>query len=349
MRIAEAMAASTAVPRVFRHNSGKQLDTRAMQTDLKRRVFVKGLGAAGLVSGLGMFRPQVWAMESAGQPSVLAGNDFSLSLDERPINITGRTRSATLINGTLPGPVLRWKEGDVVTLRVANRLPMTTSIHWHGLRLPANMDGVPGLSFDGIDPGQTFTYQFEVKQNGTYWYHSHSGMQEQTGIYGPLIIDAKTPEPFAYDRDYVVLLSDWTDEDPRRMKAKLKKDSGYYNFHERTITDLFRDAKENGLGATLADRMKWAKMKMSPRDLLDVTGYTYAYLVNGLSPNGNWTGIFRPGERLRLRFINASGMTYFDVRIPGLRMTVVAADGHPVTRQRRRIPDRGCRDLRRHR
>ncbi|VVE27678.1 copper resistance system multicopper oxidase [Pandoraea terrigena] len=305
-----------------------------MQTHFGRRTFVKGLGAAGLAGGLGLWRPPVWAISSPGQPNVLAGTEFDLDIGQTPINITGQSRTATLINGTLPGPILRWREGDEVTLRVANKLREQTSIHWHGILLPSNMDGVPGLSFNGIDAGETFTYRFKVKQHGTYWYHSHSAMQEQTGVYGPLVIDAKDPAPFAYDRDYVVMLSDWTDEDPRRVKAKLKKQSNYYNFHQRTIADFFRDVKTQGWSATIADRKMWAEMRMSPTDLADVSAYTYTYLMNGLAPNGNWTGIFRPGERIRLRFVNASAMTYFDVRIPGLKMTVVAADGqyvNPVT------------------
>ncbi|HDR9045382.1 TPA: copper resistance system multicopper oxidase [Burkholderia vietnamiensis] len=301
-----------------------------MQTKTSRRTFVKGLGAAGLVGGLGLWRPAVWAISSPGRPNVLAGTDFDLAIGEIPIDITGRSRTATAVNGTVPGPILRWREGDEVTLRVANKLQEQTSIHWHGILLPTNMDGVPGLSFGGIDPGNSYTYRFKVKQHGTYWYHSHSGLQEQTGVYGPLVIDPKGPEPFTYDRDYVVMLSDWTDEDPRRVKAKLKKQSNYYNFHQRTIGDFFRDVRTQGWKATVADRKMWAEMRMSPTDLGDVSAYTYTYLMNGLAPNGNWTGIFRPGERIRLRFINASAMTYFDVRIPGLKMTVVAADGQYV-------------------
>ncbi|WP_017234411.1 copper resistance system multicopper oxidase [Pandoraea sp. B-6] len=301
-----------------------------MQTHFGRRTFVKGLGAAGLAGGLGLWRPPVWAISSPGQPHVLTGTQFDLDIGQTPINITGQTRTATLINGTLPGPVLRWREGDDVTLRVANKLQAQTSIHWHGILLPSNMDGVPGLSFNGIDPGETFTYRFRVKQHGTYWYHSHSALQEQTGVYGPLVIDAKDPEPFKYDRDYVVMLSDWTDEDPRRILAKLKKQSNYYNFHQRTIADFFHDVRTQGWSATIADRKMWAEMRMSPTDLADVSAYTYTYLMNGQAPNGNWTGIFRPGERIRLRFINGSAMTYFDVRMPGLKMTVVAAAGQYV-------------------
>jgi CopA family copper-resistance protein len=209
-----------------------------------------------------------------------------------------------------------------------------SSIHWHGIILPANMDGVPGLSFHGIAPRETFTYQFRVKQSGTYWYHSHSGFQEQRGLYGALIIDPRTPEPFSYDREHVVMLTDWTDENPERVLAKLKKQADYYNRHQRTVGDLLKDIRTSGLKATLADRRMWAEMRMDPTDLADVSGATYTYLMNGTPPAGNWTGLFRPGERVRLRFINGSATSYFDVRIPGVKMTVVAADGqhvHPVT------------------
>ncbi len=234
------------------------------------------------------------------------------------------------INGSLPGPTLRWREGDTVTLRVRNRLKQDTSIHWHGIILPADMDGVPGLSFHGIAPDGMYEYTFKVHQNGTYWYHSHSGLQEQAGVYGALVIDAKEPEPFSYDRDFVVMLSDWTDEDPARVLSKLKKQSDYYNYHKRTVGDFVNDVGEMGWSAAVADRKMWAEMRMSPTDLADVSGYTYTYLMNGQAPDTNWTGLFKPGEKIRLRFINASAMTYFDVRIPGLKMTVVAADGQHV-------------------
>jgi len=277
-----------------------------------------------------MWRVPVWAVTSPGQANVLTGNDFDLFIGEIPVNITGAARTAMTINGSLPGPILRWREGDTVTLRVRNRLQEDTSIHWHGIILPANMDGVPGLSFHGIAPDGMYEYKFDVNQNGTYWYHSHSGLQEQAGVYGALVIDAKDPEPFSYDRDYVVLLSDWTDENPDRVLAKLKKQSDYYNYHKRTVGDFIDDVSEMGWSAAIADRKMWAEMKMSPTDLADVSGYTYTYLMNGQAPDGNWTGIFKPGEKIRLRFINAAAMTYFDVRIPGLKMTVVAADGQYV-------------------
>ncbi|SEC00770.1 copper-resistance protein, CopA family [Pseudomonas saponiphila] len=301
-----------------------------MQSKTSRRTFVKGLAAGGILSGLGLWRSPVWAITSPGQPNVLAGTEFDLFIGESPVNITGNPRTAMTINGGIPGPLLRWREGDTVTLRVKNRLNDTTSIHWHGILLPANMDGVPGLSFDGIEPDGMYVYTFKVKQNGTYWYHSHSGLQEQSGVYGPLVIDAKEPEPFQYDRDYVVMLTDWTDEDPVTLMRKLKKQSDYYNYHKRTLGNFIQDVSEKGWASTVADRKMWAGMKMNPTDLADVSGATYTYLMNGQAPDMNWTGVFRPGERIRLRFINGSAMTYFDVRIPGLKMTVVASDGQHV-------------------
>lgn len=301
-----------------------------MQAKTSRRTFVKGLAAGGILGGLGFWRSPVWALTSPGQQTVLSGTDFDLWIGETPVNITGKARTATTINGSIPGPILRWREGDTVTLRVHNRLKENTSIHWHGILLPANMDGVPGFSFEGIEPGGTYVYRFQVKQSGTYWYHSHSGFQEQTGVYGPLVIEPREPEPFSYDRDYVVMLTDWTDENPARVLAKLKKQSDYYNQHRRTLGDFISDVGEHGWRDTLGERWAWAKMNMTPTDLADVSGATYTYLMNGQAPDGNWTGIFRPGERIRLRLINGSGMTYFDFRIPGLKLTVVAADGQPV-------------------
>ena len=301
-----------------------------------RRTFVKGLAMGGVVAGLGFWRDTAWAQGAERQATgVLSGTDFDLNLGETLVDFTGAPKIAHTVNGSLPAPILRWREGDTVTLRVANRLRHDyASIHWHGILLPANMDGVPGLSFNGIGPGETYVYRFNVKQGGTYWYHSHSAFQEQLGLYGALIIEPREPEPFQYDREHVVLLSDWTDENPERLFAKLKKQSDYYNFNKRTVGDLFRDIRENGLGDTLANRAAWGEMRMTPTDLADVSGYTYTYLMNGTAPAGNWTGNFKPGERVRLRFINGSSMTYFDVRIPGLKMTVVAADGqyvHPVS------------------
>jgi CopA family copper-resistance protein len=300
-------------------------------TDLSRRRFVQGVALGGAVAGFGLLRPSnVWALTSPGHPTVLSGTDFALEITEAPVNYTGATRLATTINGGLPGPILRWKEGTTVTLRVTNRLRAPTSIHWHGIIVPFQMDGVPGTSFDGIAPGETFTYQFQVRQSGTYWYHSHSGFQEQTGVYGPLVIEPAGPDRHPTDRDYVVMLNDWTDEDPKRIYAKLKKQSDYYNFARPTAPDFFRDVREKGLSQALAMRKMWNEMRMNPTDLSDVSGYTYTYLMNGTAPAGNWTGLFRPGEKIRLRFINGASMTFFDVRIPGLKMTVIAADGQDV-------------------
>lgn len=301
-----------------------------MHSKTSRRTFVKGLTAGGILGGLGLWHTPIWAARSLGETNVLSGTEFDLFIGETPVNITGNARTAMTINGGIPGPQLRWREGDTVTLRVKNRLKDMTSIHWHGIILPANMDGVPGLSFHGIEPNGTYVYQFKVKQNGTYWYHSHSGFQEQVGVYGPLVIDAKEPEPFEYDREYVVMLTDWTDEDPASLMKTLKKQSDYYNTHKRTVSDFIHDVADKGWSATVADRKMWAEMKMNPTDIADVSGATYTYLMNGQAPNSNWTGTFKPGEKLRLRFINGSAMSYFDVRIPGLKMTVVAADGQYV-------------------
>ncbi|MBL4982706.1 copper resistance system multicopper oxidase [Pseudomonas fluorescens] len=301
-----------------------------MHSTTSRRTFVKGLAAGGLLGWLGLWRPPVWALTSPGQPTVLAGSEFDLFIDQTPVNLTGRARTALTVNGSLPGPLLRWREGDTVTLRVKNRLDEPTSIHWHGILLPSTMDGVPGLSFKGIEPGGLYVYQFKVKQHGTYWYHSHSGLQEQQGVYGPLVIDPKEPEPYTYQRDYVVMLSDWTDEDPVALMKTLKKQSDYYNLHKPTVGDFIRDVGKQGWSATAVDRLMWAQMKMNPTDLADVSGETHTYLLNGQPPGQNWTGVFKAGETIRLRFINGSAMTYFDVRIPGLKMTVIAADGQPV-------------------
>ena len=302
-----------------------------MELKSSRRNFIKGITAAGLVGGLGLRTFDALSAVSLMQSRTLTGTDFDLFIGETPLNITGTTRYAKTINAGLPGPLLRWKEGDTVTLRVKNRLSEPTSVHWHGIILPANMDGVPGLSFHGIEPDDTYVYSFKIKQNGTYWYHSHSGLQEQEGVYGPIIIDAAEPEPFQWDSEQVVLLTDWSDEKASDILAKLKKQSDYYNFAKPTATDFFRDAREKGLANTLADRKMWAEMKMNPTDLADVSGFTYTYLMNGQGPGKNWTGLFRKGEKVRLRFINGSAMSYFDVRIPGLKMTVVAADGQYVT------------------
>ncbi len=301
-----------------------------MHANQSRRTFVKSLAAGGAVAGLGLWRQPVWALTSPGQPTVLSGTEFDLTIDSMSVDFTGKRRTAMAINGSIPGPLLRWREGDTVTLRVRNRLPHDTSIHWHGILLPANMDGVPGFSFAGIAPDGMYEYRFKVKQSGTYWYHSHSAFQEQLGVYGPLIIDPEEPEPFAYDRDYVVFLSDWTDESPARVLAKLKKRSDYYNQGRRTLGDFIDDVADNGWTDTISERWAWAKMNMSPTDLADISGATYTYLLNGQAPDGNWTGLFQPGERIRLRLINGSAMSYFDFRIPGLKLTVVAADGQNV-------------------
>lgn len=295
-----------------------------------RRQFVLGASAALAAASL----PSAFSFTTTPRahvaPAELSGSEIDLTIGYQAVNFTGNQRLATTVNNSLPGPTLRLREGQSVTLNVTNALKQDSSIHWHGIILPTGMDGVPGMSFDGIKPGQTFQYQFTANQSGTYWYHSHSGFQEQTGVYGALIVDAAEPDPFAYDRDYVVMLSDWTDEDPHNIYAKLKKMSHYYNYNERTLQDWWRDVRAKGFLATWRDREMWNQMRMSDTDIADVTGSTYTYLVNGSTPDRGWVGIFNKGEKIRLRFINAAAMTLFDVRIPGLKMTVVAADGQNV-------------------
>lgn len=303
---------------------------------LPRRRFVQGLVAGGVLAGVG------WAGGAASQSGaappetafgtapVLRGREFDLVIAESPVNFTGRPAMATTINGMLPGPTLRWREGETVTIRVTNRLREPTSIHWHGIILPYEMDGVPGISFPGIAPGQTFTYRFKVAQSGSYWYHSHSGFQEMTGVYGGIVIDPAGADPVRADRDYTVLLSDWTDEDPMRVLAKLKVQSDYYNYNQPTVVDFFRDISHEGLKSALDRRRMWNQMRMSPTDLADLSGATLTYLTNGMTPAGNWTGLFARGETVRLRFINGAGNTFYDVRIPGLKLRVVQVDGQDI-------------------
>jgi len=312
------------------------LASRSQAGGIGRRRFVQGMTAAGTIAGVGsgLLPGKALAASAHAQMPVLSGTRFDLTIALLRVNITGRPAIATAINGSIPGPVLRWRQGDTVVLNVTNRLGVPTSIHWHGIRSPANMDGVPGLSFPGIMPGETFTYRIPVRQSGTYWYHSHSAFQEQTGVYGPIVIEPRAGYPAAFDRSYVVMLTDWTDTDPEEVVSNLKFQSDYYNFHQRTVGTFLADARDHGLRATVADRLMWGRMRMSPTDILDVTGHTYTYLVNGQPPGANWTALFRPGERVRLRFINGSSMSIFDVRIPGLAMSVVEADGnsvHPVS------------------
>lgn len=298
--------------------------------NLRRRRFIEGLAAGGVLLGLSSWANAVTTAEKPAGANVLTGTEFDLVIAETAVNYTGSPRMATTVNGTVPAPTLRWREGDTVTLRVTNRLSVPTSIHWHGILLPHQMDGVPGISFTGIQPGETFTYRFKVRQAGTYWYHSHSGFQEQTGLYGAIVIDPAQAGPMQVPRDYVMLLSDWTDQDPMVIFGKLKKQSGYFNFNQPTAVDFLRDAQKEGLSAAIDQRKMWNQMRMNPTDLADISAYTYTYLANGMTPAGNWTGLFRPGEKVRLRFINGSAMTFFDVRIPGLKMTVVQTDGQDV-------------------
>ena len=298
-----------------------------------RRRFVTGLAATsagGLIgSAKGSNDLNQQTRFSKSQP-VLQGSRFKLDVGYKPVNFTGQTKQAFAVNGSVPSPILRWKEGDTVTIDVTNKLAHDSSIHWHGIILPAGMDGVPGLSFSGIKPGETFRYRFDVNQNGTYWYHSHSGFQEQQGMYGAIIIEPKEPAPYSYDREHIIVLSDWSDEHPLDVYANLKKSPHIYNIDERTLEDLANDVQAKGLVKALKHREMWNHMRMSDTDLSDVTGRTYTFLMNGETPASGWVGGFNRGEKILLRFINAAAMTFFDVRIPGLKMTVVAADGQYV-------------------
>jgi len=290
---------------------------------IDRRTWLRGalgLGAAGLL-------PR-WAQASgqAGRsPEALSGEEIRLTVGHTMAKIDGKTGHAVTVNGTIPGPLIRLKEGQRVRLAVTNTLDEETSIHWHGLLVPFQMDGVPGVSFPGIKPGETYTYDFPVRQAGTYWWHSHSGLQEQVGHYGPIIIDPAGEDPIAYDREHVVVLSDWSFLHPHALFRKLKVNAGHFNMQKQTVAGLLK-----GQDQPLKDRLEWGKMRMDPTDIADVTGSVYTYLVNGHGPGDNWTGLFRPGERVRLRFINAAAMTIFNVRIPGLGLEVVATDGQPV-------------------
>ncbi len=258
-----------------------------------------------------------------------AAGEYELAIERTRIVIEGIEGDAVVMGGSVPAPTLRWREGEEVVIHATNRLDEPTSIHWHGLLLAGVMDGAPGFNgYVAIQPGETYTYRFRLRQAGTYWYHSHSAFQEQAGMYGAIVIEPADREPVRYDRDYVVVVSDYLREDPDAVLGKLKSDPGYYNYEKRTLVDFFDDAKRDGLGAALDDRLAWGGMRMDPTDLADVTGYTF--LINGRGPADNWTGLYAPGERVRLRFVNASAMSIYDVHIPGLPMTVFAADGQNV-------------------
>ncbi len=296
---------------------------------ISRRQFIQTTAQGAALAGLSTLLPS-WALGAShgnmGLPQ-LTGTRFDLNVGKFPVSINAKQGQAIGVNGTMPAPLIRFREGDDITINVTNTLDEDTSIHWHGLLVPFEMDGVPGVTFPGIRPKETFTYKFSVPQSGTYWYHSHSGLQEPLGHYGPLIIDPKHHDPVEYDREYVLVLSDWSFESPYRIFSKLKKVSHTYNFQQRTIPDFLQDAKERGLGPAWSEREMWGQMRMSPRDISDVTGATFHYLINGHGTADNWNGVFNVGERVRLRIINASSMTMFNVRIPGLPITIVNSDG----------------------
>ena len=291
---------------------------------LSRRTLLQGAAVFGGASALQGVLP-AWAQSGHPAPTTVSGDNIALTIGRIPLMVDGKMRHAVGINGTVPGPLIRLKEGQHVRLSVSNQLDEETSIHWHGLLVPFQMDGVPGVSFPGIPPGQTFVYEFPVKQSGTYWYHSHSGLQEQLGHYGPLVIDPAGPESAPAGREHIVVLSDFSALHPHTIFQRLKQEAGFFNQQRQTLAGLIA-----GKDQTLSERLAWAKMRMDPTDISDVTGAAYTFLVNGQGPSDNWTALFSPGERVKLRFINAAAQTIFNVRIPGLRMTVVGADGQYV-------------------
>ena len=295
---------------------------------LDRRKFIGGGVALAATARL----QPAWAKSvshglAAKAQGTLTGEDIRMTVAEAGFSVDGRSGHAVAVNGTIPAPLLRLREGQNVRITVENRLAEDTSIHWHGFIVPFQMDGVPGVSFPGIRPGQSFIYQFPVRQSGTYWYHSHSGLQEQVGLYGPIVIDPAGPDPVAYHREHVIILSDWTLMHPHRLFTRLKQEGGFFNRQKRTLADRMRN-KPDPLSP--AERKMFAEMRMDPTDISDVTAAAYTYLINGHSPAENWTGLFRPGERVRLRVINAAAQTIFNVRIPGLKLLVVATDGIDV-------------------
>ena len=302
--------------------------TGSADGSIDRRGLITGAaGLAGLFGAGGAF--PAWARSGTQglTPSadVLGGDAIALTVGESHFSTGGRSAHAVTVNGTLPAPLIRLKEGRNVRIAVTNRLKEDTSIHWHGLIVPFQMDGVPGVSFPGIAPGETFVYDFPVRQSGTYWYHSHSGMQEAVGHYGPIVIDPAGPDPVQATREHVIILSDWSPIHPHILLKRLKQNGGYFNMQRQTLAGLLA-----GQDQSLGERLQWGAMRMDPTDVSDVTGSTYSFLVNGHGTAENWTGLFTPGERVRLRIINASAMTNFNVRLPGLPMTVVQCDGQNV-------------------
>ncbi|WP_286823920.1 MULTISPECIES: copper resistance system multicopper oxidase [unclassified Idiomarina] len=295
-----------------------------------RRKFIKSAFTVASALAIAKVAP-TWAVSQGRsfKDQILTNDEIDLTIAKSPLLVGNKVGTPITINGQMPGPLIRLKEGQRAKLNVTNRLSEDTSIHWHGIILPENMDGVPGVSFEGIKPGRTFKYRYDVEQNGTYWYHSHSGLQEQLGHLGPLVIEPKDGDIGA-DREHTIILSDWTFEDPDTVFRNLKVAEGYYNYQKRTIFETFEDVRQQGLEKTWKQREMWGQMRMSPRDIADVTGSTYTYLMNGRDSAMNWSALFKPGEKVRLRIINGSAMSFFDVRIPGLEMTVVAADGQPI-------------------
>ena len=306
-----------------------------------RRQFVKSIARggllasqAGLLAGMSTRLHGQSEVFASTRPQTLSGTVIDLVIEEKWVNFTGKSQLATVINGSLPAPTLRLREGDEVTINVTNRLSVSSSLHWHGIILPYEMDGVPGISYPGIPSGQTFQYRFRLQQHGTYWYHAHSGFQEMTGLYGALIVEPRESDGIAADREHVVMFSEWTDENPEYVFQKLKTKGHLYNYNQPTLPQLLEDVSENGLLGAVDRREMFSSMRMKPTDLGDLSSATLTYLLNGQAPADGETLLFNPGEAVRLRVINAAGNTFFDFRIPGLPLQIVAVDGlnvQPVT------------------
>ncbi|MFZ2845030.1 copper resistance system multicopper oxidase [Psychrobacter sp.] len=311
------------------------------QNILNRRRFLTGssmvLGASMLPtiasSAIGMSQNNavVNSDKNLNEVPVLTGNEFDLTISKQPVIVNGKKTIGTLINNSLPAPTLKMREGDTVVIRVHNQMDESTSIHWHGLLVPFEMDGVPGISFDGIPANSTFTYKFKLKQSGTYWYHSHTGFQEQTGMRGAIVIEPKGRERQPIAEDHVILLSDWTSRNPHNLLKLLKQRADFDNYHLPDFKQLLADIAETDMKTAFDKRKMWNQMRMMPTDFTDLSGEnTFTYLMNGKTTAANWVQLVKAGQPVKLRFINGSAQTIFDVRIPGLKMTVISTDGNDV-------------------
>ena len=246
---------------------------------------------------------------------------YHLTLDYKTVNFTGREKKAMTVNDSLPAPVLRFKEGNQAVIHVTNKMDVESSVHWHGILLPNFQDGVPYLTTPPIQPGKTYTFTFPLRHSGTYWYHSHTGLQEQRGLYGAIVIEPKKRQ-WKYEKDLVLVLSDWTDENPKEVLRTLKRGSEWYSVKKQTTQSLYRVIK----GGALSAQFQLWKQRMPGMDISDV--YYPAFLMNG--KRKQTYPRFKGGERVRLRIINAGASTYFQLSF-GLKVLLISADGVDVS------------------